>query len=428
MMDPPITTLMLRNVPRSYSQEQLLTEIQDALGSVADFNLLFLPWDSRNNCNVGYAFLNLCDAEGAERCRGVLSEYNFRRSFKPKQCSVFPAHIQGLESNLIHLVEMSLGKTATGGEPDKGMPVVIWQGQTLRFPQFAAALHQLTDAPVGLRLPGQPCGSASPLFWSDTALPQERAPGLEAVTTRRPPTSTNGTTAPRPRVQAPSLGKGSAEAATGLSKHVTKASLPGRCGSSGSRAPEGDVGKDDDFSLLLAAVALAKRVATAMGERQRLSLQDRRAAVRIRRPPSPPPPTWAFLDMLKPPPGLELPPGLQLDAPPELAARPAAPARQPAPAGPEVCGTPALARGFAAPPAPAREAAGGVVGGVASEGRARPPTAAARGPRVLELGEDLHARVFEKFFEKCSSDPGVAFRPRWQLGFQGPLRRQPRLH
>ncbi|CAK0837382.1 unnamed protein product [Prorocentrum cordatum] len=414
MINFPITTLMLRSVPRRCTQEQLLTEIQDAVGSMADFNFFFLPWDSRNNYNFGYAFLNFCDADGAKRCREVLSEYHFRMT--SQQCRVFPARRQGLESNLIHLTECGHGK---------GMPVVIWRGKRLRFPQFAAALHQFTDAPVGHGLPCQPCGSASPLFWSNTALPQERAPGLEAVTTRRPPASTEGTTAPGPVAQAPALGKGSAEekvvseAVTGRPKYMSKGSLPERCGSSGSRAPEGDVGMHDDLGLLLAAVVLAKRVAAARGERRpellrmppasapllemRLASQDRRAAVRD--PPSSPPRACAFWDMLKPPPGLELPPSLQLDAPPKPAARPAAPARRPAPACPEVCGAPVVARGLAAPPAPARESAGGVVGGVASEGRARPPTAAASGPRVLRLGKDLHSRVFEKFFERCSSDP-----------------------
>ncbi|CAK0819377.1 unnamed protein product, partial [Prorocentrum cordatum] len=194
-MGSPITTLMLRNVPRRYTQEQLLGEIEAVIGSTADFNFLHMPWDLRNSCNVGYAFLNCCDAEGAKRCREVLDGYHFCMSAKQKQCNVFDAHIQGLESNLIHLLSTSVGVLATGCQPVKSMPVIIWQGRRVRFPQVVAAL-QRTDAPPEQRLRGQPCGSAGPLFWSDTALLQELAPGLEAMTTRRPFASTEGTTMP----------------------------------------------------------------------------------------------------------------------------------------------------------------------------------------------------------------------------------------
>ncbi|CAK0819376.1 unnamed protein product [Prorocentrum cordatum] len=207
-MGSPITTLMLRNVPRRYTQEQLLGEIEAVIGSTADFNFLHMPWDLRNSCNVGYAFLNCCDAEGAKRCREVLDGYHFCMSAKQKQCNVFDAHIQGLESNLIHLLSTSVGVLATGCQPVKSMPVIIWQGRRVRFPQVVAAL-QRTDAPPEQRLRGQPCGSAGPLFWSDTALLQELAPGLEAMTTRRPFASTEGTTMPGPPEPAP--GKNAAE-------------------------------------------------------------------------------------------------------------------------------------------------------------------------------------------------------------------------
>ncbi|CAK0860326.1 unnamed protein product [Prorocentrum cordatum] len=411
-MNSPITTLMLRNLPRRYTQEQLLREIQDVVGTTVDYNLLYVPWDSRDNCNVGYAFLNCCDAEGAERCRMIFNGYYFCRSAKQKQCSVFTAHIQGLESNLIHLLTTSMGVLATGGQPDKNMPVIIWQGQRVRFQKVVAAL-QRADAPVGHRPLAQPCGSAGPLFWSDTALPQERAPWPEATTARRLFASNEGTTAPWPPAPAPEKsaaeGKWESAASTTTPGFVSEASTQGlwshasfpRCG----RYREGDVGEeysspdprmvsnDGHFSLMLAEDALVQRIGAAMAER-RLALphaSEARAALlerRVAAASSPLLPASSGAPPAAAPPQDPRAPPHVPEPPPE--ARPTSGQPQ---AG--LRRSPGLERG-----APARPAGGAV------EGEARPPTAAADGTRILELGNHLSSRVFEKFFEKHPNDPG----------------------
>ncbi|KAI9484363.1 RNA recognition motif 2-domain-containing protein [Zychaea mexicana] len=53
------TTLLIRNIPRNFTQ-QMLKEDLDATHS-GTYDFLFLSFDSRRNRNVGYAFVNFSD-------------------------------------------------------------------------------------------------------------------------------------------------------------------------------------------------------------------------------------------------------------------------------------------------------------------------------------------------------------------------------
>ena len=54
--DDQRTTLMVRNIPNKYNQKMLLATIEDR--HEGKFDLLYLPIDFKNRCNVGYAFIN----------------------------------------------------------------------------------------------------------------------------------------------------------------------------------------------------------------------------------------------------------------------------------------------------------------------------------------------------------------------------------
>ena len=56
MGDDQRTTLMVRNIPNKYNQKMLLATIEDR--HEGKFDLLYLPIDFKNRCNVGYAFIN----------------------------------------------------------------------------------------------------------------------------------------------------------------------------------------------------------------------------------------------------------------------------------------------------------------------------------------------------------------------------------
>ena len=54
------TTVMIKNIPNKYTQKMLLERIDAKHAGRYDF--FYLPIDLKNNCNVGYAFINMSDA------------------------------------------------------------------------------------------------------------------------------------------------------------------------------------------------------------------------------------------------------------------------------------------------------------------------------------------------------------------------------
>lgn len=89
----PVTTMMLRNVPRNYSRSLLAQELDD-LGFANKYNMLRLPVEKRKHTNVGYAFVNLCSEQEAQQFLTTLSGHYFQNCSGQKAASVCPAHMQ----------------------------------------------------------------------------------------------------------------------------------------------------------------------------------------------------------------------------------------------------------------------------------------------------------------------------------------------
>ena len=53
------TTVMIKNIPNKYTQKMLLERLDGKHTGRYDF--LYLPIDLKNNCNVGYAFINMLE-------------------------------------------------------------------------------------------------------------------------------------------------------------------------------------------------------------------------------------------------------------------------------------------------------------------------------------------------------------------------------
>ena len=54
------TTIMIKNIPNKYTQQMLLSTIDRSQRDNYDF--FYLPIDFKNNCNMGYAFINFVDS------------------------------------------------------------------------------------------------------------------------------------------------------------------------------------------------------------------------------------------------------------------------------------------------------------------------------------------------------------------------------
>jgi hypothetical protein len=102
--DGPPTTMMIRNIPGRYSQNDLMADLHD-LGFAETYDFLYIPMDKGTSTNVGYAFVNFVDITWAQKCTVSLDGYHFARGRKRvsnKAASVSVAYLQGLEKNLQH--------------------------------------------------------------------------------------------------------------------------------------------------------------------------------------------------------------------------------------------------------------------------------------------------------------------------------------
>jgi len=100
--DEPPTTIMIRNIPGRYSQNDLMMDLKD-LGFAGTYDFLYMPVDKGTAANVGYAFVNFVDPSYAEKCMRSFANHRFsRHRSTSKLASVSVAHLQGLEKNLQH--------------------------------------------------------------------------------------------------------------------------------------------------------------------------------------------------------------------------------------------------------------------------------------------------------------------------------------
>jgi len=101
--DLPPTTMMIRNMPGRYSQNDLMSDLEQ-LGLAGTYNFLYIPIDKRTAANVGYAFVNFVDASWARMCAERFEGYRFSHQKRSSQKlgTVSVAFLQGLEKNLQH--------------------------------------------------------------------------------------------------------------------------------------------------------------------------------------------------------------------------------------------------------------------------------------------------------------------------------------
>jgi hypothetical protein len=118
-MDESPTTMMIRNIPSNYTQNDLMADLKD-LGLAATYDFLYVPVDRRTGANVGYAFVNFTSPVWAERCMLCFGNFDFSTG---KRAKVVVAHLQGFERNLQHCKQT---QDSRGGSHEKfRRPVVV---------------------------------------------------------------------------------------------------------------------------------------------------------------------------------------------------------------------------------------------------------------------------------------------------------------
>ncbi len=112
------TTVMIRHIPNKYSYHNLLEEINTVCKDKYDF--FYLPLDSENNCNLGYAFINFINS------LHIVYFYNHFKSRKwlqfnsYKECDLTFAKYQG-KYELTSNIERNMGKS----EDKKRLPIIF---------------------------------------------------------------------------------------------------------------------------------------------------------------------------------------------------------------------------------------------------------------------------------------------------------------
>ncbi|XP_047306912.1 protein MEI2-like 4 isoform X2 [Impatiens glandulifera] len=104
--DDKRTTLMIRNIPNRYNSKMLLAAIDEQCQGTYDF--IYLPIDFKNNCNVGYAFINLIDPLHIIPFHKAFNGRKWEKFNSEKVVSLAYARIQGKTALIARFQNSSL--------------------------------------------------------------------------------------------------------------------------------------------------------------------------------------------------------------------------------------------------------------------------------------------------------------------------------
>jgi len=126
------TTLMLRNLPNSYSRAMFL-EMLDEEGFAGDYDFVYVPIDFSRGCGLGYAFVNLARPADVPRFRAHFDGFSGWKLRTSKVCQVtWSDRDQGLKANVRRYRNSPVMHESV---PDGYKPVLFSDGARVPFPE-----------------------------------------------------------------------------------------------------------------------------------------------------------------------------------------------------------------------------------------------------------------------------------------------------
>jgi len=108
-----VTTLMIRGIPCSFSQDTLMKLI-DNVGLKGKYDFFYLPRAGKNGSNLGYAFINFTDEAGADHCMASFNGVPLDPCRSTKICTIAPGDIQGLDNLRKHFRRTAVSRGSRG--------------------------------------------------------------------------------------------------------------------------------------------------------------------------------------------------------------------------------------------------------------------------------------------------------------------------
>lgn len=127
----PKTTMMLRNIPNSFTRA-MLTDKLDKAGFRGSYDFVYLPIDHSTSIGFGYAFVNFISPNGAHLLKHIFHGCAEWANSSDKACEVVwsQAH-QGLQE---HIDRLRNSPVMHESVPDVFKPAIYVNGMRVPFP------------------------------------------------------------------------------------------------------------------------------------------------------------------------------------------------------------------------------------------------------------------------------------------------------
>lgn len=131
------TSVMMRNIPNNYTLEQLLN-LMNQHGFYSLYNFVYLPIDLKRRCNVGYAFINFVDHEGAVAFHRRFTNFcAWEKKSSKKVCVIQWGRIQGWDAHVQRYRNSAIMHPSV---PLECKPAVFNGGRAIPFPSPTKAI------------------------------------------------------------------------------------------------------------------------------------------------------------------------------------------------------------------------------------------------------------------------------------------------